>query len=166
VCVSVVGHSPTTISATPTPTKAPNTIKTPTPTQPNIVDNCDEFYLVPKDQSCAAIASKYGITTAQFLAWNPSVGTTCNGLWADAYACVSIVGHTPTPANSVRTPAPIQTGMATNCKTFHYVLENQTCAVIAAKYGIGEANFIKWNPAVGTGCKGLWSMTYACVGLL
>ena len=131
-----------------------------------MVDNCDAFYLVPHDETCDTIARKSSITPAQFLEWNPSVGSTCAGLWADAYACVSIIGHTVTPPNAVQTPVPIQTGMVGNCKTFHFVLENQTCAVITAKYGISEANFIKWNPAVGSGCRGIWANTYACVGVL
>lgn len=169
-CVSIIGHTPTTTTAPqPTSTKPPNGITTPTPTQPNMVDNCDAFYFVPKNEICTTIAQKNGITLAQFQAWNPQVGTTCNGLWAEAYACVSIIGHTPTvpaPPNSVQTPTPIQNGMVTNCKTFHFVQDNQTCAVIAALYKISVSDFVKWNPAAGSDCKGLWSQTYACVGLL
>jgi hypothetical protein len=163
VCVSIVGHTPT--SATPTPSKPTNGISTPTPTQPTLVNNCDAFYFVPRDETCSTIASKNGITPAQFLAWNPSVGSTCSGLWADAYACVSIVGHSITPPNAVQTPAPIQTGMVGTCKKFHFVQKDETCAVITAKYGISEANFVKWNPAVGSGCRGMWANTYACVGV-
>jgi hypothetical protein len=51
------------------------------------------------------------------------------------------------------------------CKKFHFVQKDETCAVITAKYGISEANFVKWNPAVGSGCRGMWANTYACVGV-
>jgi LysM repeat protein len=165
VCVSIVGHTPTTTSVKPSPTKPSNGITTPLPTQPTIVNNCDAFYFVPRDQSCAAIAQKHGITTAQFLAWNPSVGSTCSGLWADAYACVSIVGHTPTTTSDNPSPTPIQSGMVTNCKTFHLVKKNETCATITSKYKITQANFVKWNPAVGKDCKGMWANSYACVAV-
>jgi hypothetical protein len=60
-----------------------------------VVDNCDAFYFVPKDAGCRAIADANGITFAKFMAWNPQAGSTCGGLWAEAYACVSIIGHTP-----------------------------------------------------------------------
>ncbi|KAH7064408.1 LysM domain-containing protein [Paraphoma chrysanthemicola] len=167
VCVSIIGHTPTKpTSASPTPTKPSNGITTPLPTQPSIVNNCDAFYLVPPNETCDSIARKNGITAAQFLAWNPSVGSTCSGLWADAYACVSIIGHTIPPANTVTTPVPVQTGMVGNCKTFHFVVKDETCATITKKYGITEANFVKWNPAVGTGCRSMWANTYACVAVL
>jgi hypothetical protein len=168
VCVSVIGHTPTTTTAAPptTTTKPSNGITTPTPTQPDIVDNCDAFYLVAAGEGCSVIASKNGITLNQFVAWNRGAGgTSCTGLWANAYACVSVVGHMPTPPSSVQTPTPIQDGMVSTCKTFHFVLENQTCAAIAAQYKISVSDFVKWNPAVGSNCQGLWAKTYACVGL-
>jgi hypothetical protein len=169
VCVSIVGHAPSTSSAVPTSTKPSNGISTPSPTQPSIVDNCDAFYFVPRDEGCAAVASKNGITVAQFTAWNPSAGSSCAGLWADAYACVSIIGHTPTPVqpgNGVQTPSPIQSGMVTNCKTFHFVVKDETCATITTKYRISQSNFVRWNPAVGSDCRGMWAQTYACVAVL
>ncbi|RYP55760.1 hypothetical protein DL769_010053 [Monosporascus sp. CRB-8-3] len=166
VCVSVIGHTPTTTTP-PTTTRPPNGITTPTPTQPDIVDNCDAFYFVPSGEGCAVVARKNGITLDQFLAWNRGAGgESCSGLWGNAYACVSVIGHTPTPPNGVQTPTPIQDGMVTNCMTFHFVLENQTCATIANQYKISQSDFIKWNPAVGKDCQGLWAKTYACVGLL
>ncbi|KAI0505413.1 LysM domain-containing protein [Xylaria bambusicola] len=179
VCVSIIGHEPspvTTATPTPTSTNPGNGITTPQPTQPDIVDNCDKFYFVQKDESCDVVAAKNGITTAQFQAWNKAVGSTCSGLWANAYACVSIIGHEPattttkkpttTAGNGITTPTPTQSGMVGNCRKFHFVQRDQTCATIAKQYGISEADFIKWNPAVGgTSCGGLWANTYACVGL-
>lgn len=96
VCVSIVGHTPVTPTATPT--KPGNGISTPLPTQPGIVGNCDAFYRTKSGDGCGIIATKYGIFESQFIAWNPTVGQTCIGLWSDAlwsdaYVCVSIVGH-------------------------------------------------------------------------
>lgn len=160
-CVSIVGHTPTT-------TKPGNGITTPAPAQATMVDNCDAFYFVKPQEGCEVVASKNGITVAELIKFNPSAGSGCNGLWANAYACVSIIGHTPTPVNpgnGVTTPQPIQSGMVSNCKTFHFV-DGQTCQQILDKYKITLANFVKWNPGVGSGCNSLWAKAYACVAVL
>lgn len=159
-CVSVVGY-------TPSPTTTGNGIATPTPTQVTIVDNCDDFYFVVSGDTCDTIASEHGITVDQFQSWNPSAGETCTGLWANAYACVSIVGHTPTtPGNGVQTPTPIQSGMTTSCKTFHFVTSGQTCQTITAMYDITQDDFVEWNPAVKSDCTEMWANAYVCVGVL
>jgi hypothetical protein len=88
------------------------------------------------------------------------------------YICISIIGHKPTPTttkpgNGITTPTPIQTGMMTRGKTFHFFQTDENCKAIVAKYKITLADFGKWNPAVGgTSCTGLWANTYACVGVL
>lgn len=96
-------------------------IKTPDSIQPGIVSNCNGFHLVEKNEGCAIIASTYGITLVQFTKWNPQTGSSYSGLWADTYACVSIIGHDamPTepktsPTNGISTPSPIQNSMAKN----------------------------------------------------
>ncbi|KAH6874031.1 LysM domain-containing protein [Thelonectria olida] len=173
VCIGIIGGSPTTTTKPPATTTG-NGITTPTPTQPNMVSNCNKFYLVKSGDICDTIASKNGITPAQFRAWNPSVGTDCSGLWANAYACVGRIGTptttskptTTTKGNGVTTPTPTQDGMVSNCKKFHLVAAGDSCASIAKKYSITTANFIKWNPAAKSDCTGLWAKTYACVGLI
>lgn len=143
-------------------------IETPLPTQPSMVDNCDAFYFVKANEFCADIVQKSGISLAQFQQWNPKAGSNCAGLWAEAYACVSIVGHTPTPTqpgNGISTPTPIQSGMVSNCNKFHFVEKDQTCPVIQAKYGVSLANLYRWNPAIKADCTGMWAQTYLCVGV-
>ncbi|KAK5652626.1 hypothetical protein OQA88_10219 [Cercophora sp. LCS_1] len=155
VCVSTTDH-------TPTPVEPGNGIATPSPLQREIVTNCDAFYMVKPDETCDIVASKNGITAAQLAQWNPSVGTNCAGLWANAYACVSIIGHTPTPVNpgnGIQTPSPIQDGMTKSCKTFHFV-SGQTCQSVLDRYKISLADFYKWNPAVGNVCQSMWDKTH------
>ncbi|KAJ4376061.1 hypothetical protein N0V83_001342 [Neocucurbitaria cava] len=173
-CVSIIGEDATPIpSATPTPTSPGNGISTPQPTQPNLVSNCDKFYLVKSGDTCANIASANGITVAQFTAWNPAAGSSCAGLWADAYACVSIVGHEPSkptptptnPGNGVQTPTPTQPGMVTNCKKFDFVKQGDTCDAITKRNNISLANFTKWNTGVGSTCTSMWAESYVCVGV-
>ncbi|GKT97704.1 lysM domain-containing protein [Colletotrichum tofieldiae] len=165
-CVSVVGHTP--INPSPaTTTTAGNSIATPTPIQPNMVGNCDLFYKVKSGDTCATIASSNGITVQQITTWNPSVKSDCTALWLDYYICTSVVGHTPTtPGNGIQTPTPIQSGMTTSCKSFHFVTSGQTCQVITTQYGITRADFFKWNPAVKADCTGMWANAYVCVAVL
>ncbi|KAL1858932.1 hypothetical protein Daus18300_009802 [Diaporthe australafricana] len=185
-CVGVIGSQPTTTPSTApttssTTTRATTTtgngIATPTPTQPNM------FALVKEGDSCASVATANGISVANFGLWNPDSGatSTCQGLWANAYACVGVIGFTPTSSptpttsttptsttkgNGVSTPTPTQTGMVGNCNKFVFIKSVDTCDSVAKAAGITTANFIKWNPAVGEDCKGLWANTYACIGLL
>jgi hypothetical protein len=67
-------------------------VATPTPTQPGMVSNCNEFYLVKKvvkmGDSCRKIASDLGITLDQFTTWNSQAGKDCSALWGQVYACV------------------------------------------------------------------------------
>ncbi|GBF66700.1 LysM domain-containing protein [Trichophyton mentagrophytes] len=169
-CVSIIGHEPMS-----TPTKPSNGIETPLPTQPEIVNNCNKFYLVQSGDTCTTIVSKYGITLSDFTKWNPKAGNTCAGLWANAYACVSVIGYTPKPSptptptkppNGIQTPTPIQNGMVTNCNKFHFVETGNTCPVIQAKYKVTLADLVKWNPAIKADCTGLWAKSYLCVGTL
>ncbi|KAK3202550.1 hypothetical protein GRF29_161g1592546 [Pseudopithomyces chartarum] len=117
-CVGIPG-TPTAPPPTSTlsPTSTPgNVISTPLPTQPSMVSNCDAFYFVSKNEGCQAVADKNGITVAQFLQWNPQAGSNYAGLWAEAYACVSIIGHTPSKSSitikSSATPTPTRCTVA------------------------------------------------------
>ncbi|KAK4137748.1 carbohydrate-binding module family 50 protein [Trichocladium antarcticum] len=156
--------------APPVTTTAPgNGITTPTPTQATLVDNCDAFHLVTAGETCEAIASHYQISLDQFKAWNPSVGASCAGLWADAYACVSIIGHEPSPTapgNGIATPTPTQAAIVDNCDKFYFVVAGDTCDAIAAKHALTPAQFLAWNPSVGAACTGLWANAYACVSII
>lgn len=135
--------------------------------------NCNKFYLVQKGDGCSTIASAYGITLADFYAWNPAVGTSCTDLDYDDYVCVGIIGQTavpttttPTPTNGITTPTPIQTGMVSDCDQFYLVQAGDGCQTIATSYGISLATFYAWNPAVGTSCTNLDYGDYVCVGTL
>ncbi|KFG83697.1 LysM domain-containing protein [Metarhizium anisopliae] len=148
----------------------PTGIQTPSPTQPDIIDSCNEFHWVNKGENCENVAAKNGIPLQDFLAWNPKAGNQCSGLWANAYSCVSIIGYTPPtptePSNGVETPMPIQPGMVTDCNKFYYVKSGDSCVSIASNKGISESDLIKWNPSAGSQCASLWANTYACIGTL
>lgn len=63
-----------------------NSIPPPSPIQEGMVANCNNFYLVKaSDGFCGDIATKNGISLANFYAWNPAVGPGCGALWLDTY---------------------------------------------------------------------------------
>jgi len=178
VCVGVIGGtSPTTTAPTTTTTTTTgNGINTPLPTQPGMVDNCDRFYFVETDDSCADIASWHGISLNQFTTWNPNVGgASCSGLWANVYVCVRVIGATPTTTrptttttagNGISTPVPTQPGMVSNCDRFYFVEVDDSCADIASRHSITLAQFITWNNVGGSSCSGLWANVWVCVRIL
>ncbi|OAA81565.1 LysM domain protein [Akanthomyces lecanii RCEF 1005] len=97
-CVGVVGGPPpipsstttTTTTAAPTWTMPSNGIATPQPTQPGMVGNCVKFHYISKGNTCDQITSYQQISQRDFARWNPNIGESCTGMWADAYACVGI----------------------------------------------------------------------------
>ncbi|KAH7202900.1 uncharacterized protein BKA55DRAFT_531306 [Fusarium redolens] len=168
VCVATIGWKPPTktTTKTATTTKPANGIKTPPPVQPGMVSNCNKFHMVQKTTTCESIQNYYKISLADFVKWNPAVGSKCTGLWADYNVCVGVIGGTPTkPDNGVKTPSPIQPGMVSNCKKFHEVASTTTCDSIQKYYKITMAQLAKWNPAVGTKCTALWAKYWVCVGV-
>lgn len=139
--------------------------------------NCNDFYYVKAGDDCLAVTDKYGITFAQFLAWNPSVGTNCASLWRDTNYCVRTTGlQAPTTTTTTRpptaptttttgihTPLPTQAGMVRNCDDFYKVKSGDTCARIGASYGIAAKRIFDWNTSVKADCSGLWADVHVCV---
>lgn len=66
----------------------------PGPVQTGVASNCNKWTVVQAGGSCAAIESQYGITFAQFLGWNPAVGSNCQNLWVGEAYCVGVSGGT------------------------------------------------------------------------
>ncbi|KAL0938065.1 LysM domain-containing protein-like protein 5 [Colletotrichum truncatum] len=160
LCTGVAGGSPTQ----PGPTTNP----TPQPIQDGMVNNCNRWHLVKSGDTCGTIASQTGVTVSQLADWNKGIGgTACTGMWAGYYLCTGVAGGSPTQPGPTAnpTPQPVQDGMVGNCKKFHFVSPGQNCDTISRQYGISVGDFIRWNPAAGATCTGLWANTYACVGL-
>lgn len=120
-CPTTTMTTSTRTSATPTTTSKPgNGIATPTPTQPGMVSNCNKFYLVKPGENCDTISKTNGIPVDRIKAWNPQAGNTCQGIWANAYACVSIIGYVP----------PVTTTCGSTAKTWG---DNKPAALAAVK---------------------------------
>lgn len=167
----------TTPTVRPSPTITPgNGVATPQPTQPGMVNNCAKFHWVAKDVTCSQIISYQKITLADFVRWNPTVGSTCNTRQSGVNVCVGMIGGSrptttakPTPiktaVNGIQTPLPTQPGMVNNCKKFHYVAGGVTCGQIISYQKITLANFVRWNSGVGSDCRTMWMKSYVCVGV-
>ncbi|OAA69212.1 LysM domain protein [Akanthomyces lecanii RCEF 1005] len=105
-------------------------------------------------------------------------GSGCSGLWADTYACVSVIGYVPKPkpkptstkptptGNGILAPLPTQPGMTDGCNKSQFVNPGDTCAGVASRGDVSLSGFLRWNPKVGGTCSGLWANSYACVGMV
>ncbi|KAH7356066.1 hypothetical protein BKA66DRAFT_446027 [Pyrenochaeta sp. MPI-SDFR-AT-0127] len=136
--------------------------------------------------ACADIPTVYGISQADWLRWNPTVGSNCAGYNSFQSYCVEAFGEqtgspVPTPGpsgttntpikpsstgNGITTPAPTQPGMVNNCNKFYKVVDGDGCDTVLSKNGISFADFYKWNAGVGDNCQTLWKDTYFCVGVI
>lgn len=76
----------------------------------------------------------------------------------------TLVTVSSTTASAISTPTPYQTGIATDCDSFHLVVSGDTCSDISTDAGITLDEFYEWNPAVGDTCGSLWLGYYVCIG--
>jgi intracellular sulfur oxidation DsrE/DsrF family protein len=166
VCVRVVaGTTPTTT------TSAGNGVQTPQPTQPSMVTNCAKFHYIGPNTVCQQVLDYQKISLADLYRWNPSVNADCTGLQKLVNVCVGVIGggSSPTPTtsagNGIQTPQPTQPEMTTSCKKFHYAETGVVCSQITSYNKISLADFVKWNPGVGSDCSTMWAKTYFCVGV-
>ncbi|KAJ6150685.1 hypothetical protein N7470_007279 [Penicillium chermesinum] len=163
VCIGVGEENSTTATAT-TSAATGTTIQASTSmgsTPTDTISGCQEFYTVTDSDDCASVLSKFGITVSQFYQWNPSVGSTCTNLWREEAYCVK----GPATATSSGPNAPVQTGIASNCKKYYTVASGDSCAKIESTYGITFAQLYKWNPAIGSNCQTLDVGYSVCVGV-
>ncbi|RLL95511.1 hypothetical protein CFD26_104582 [Aspergillus turcosus] len=84
------GNSTSSNTTTTTTSSVPAASTPGAPTQTGIASNCDMYYTVQSGDTCETVAAEFGITTAQFLAWNPAVSSDCtSGFWVDEAYCVA-----------------------------------------------------------------------------
>jgi LysM repeat protein len=165
------GKGPESTSATPTTSPTTTASSVPSPTQSNLVSNCQRFYLVKDGDTCGGIVNNYHEFSLQdFYSWNPSVGDQCQSLIAGYYVCIGVPG---TPTTPVTTPAPkttgvspTQTGIASDCTKYYEAQSGDSCYSIVQSFGeFSQDDFFKWNPSVGSDCSGLYAGYYYCVAV-
>ncbi|CAK7219745.1 hypothetical protein SBRCBS47491_003954 [Sporothrix bragantina] len=62
-------------------------------------------------------------------------------------------------------PSPTQVGQTSSCNNYYLVAKGDTCLTIEGKYGLNDADFKAWNPALDSYCLGLLTGYYVCVGV-
>ncbi|KAF2994019.1 hypothetical protein E8E14_001179 [Neopestalotiopsis sp. 37M] len=164
------------------PTTATTVVTPPGPTQTGIASNCNAYYVAQTNDDCGTVEAAYGITDAQFKAWNPAVSSDClTGFWADEAYCVGVSDDgsssasitssitavsSTTTASFVTAPGPTQTGIPANCNAYYVAQTNDDCGTVEAAFGISDADFHAWNPAVSSDClSGFWADEAYCVGV-
>ncbi|KAI0445106.1 carbohydrate-binding module family 50 protein [Xylaria telfairii] len=163
------------ISGTPAPPSNTTTSPTPPgPTQSGQPANCNAWYVARDGDACATVEGLFGITDAQFHAWNPAVSSNCaSGFWVDEAYCVgiSVPGGDPTMTTSSTPalptpPAPTQTGQPANCNKWFVATKDSSCEDAETAGGVTDAQFHAWNPAVSSDCRsGFWVGEAYCVGV-
>ncbi|KAJ3490888.1 hypothetical protein NLG97_g5697 [Lecanicillium saksenae] len=159
--------TPTTTTTTTSSGTQP-TGGVPSPTQDGVTKDCKAWYKVQKGDTCDAIIKKYGaFSTDDFLKWNPAAGSDCTGLWVDYYVCVGVPGTPTSPTGTDPSkPTPTQAGVTKDCQKWYKVKSGDTCDKIKNQFNtFSVADFLKWNPAAGSDCTGLWVDYYVCVGV-
>ncbi|KAL4745604.1 hypothetical protein BDW72DRAFT_208065 [Aspergillus terricola var. indicus] len=138
------------------------------PTQTGVASNCDAFYIVKANDTCASIVDS-------FSHWNPYVsdGSDCQHLWLDTYVCVGAPNKSTTGAHEAPTkttstsiittttstttaPSSLLSATVANCAKYHHLVCDVNCANIEDEYSITAAQLNNWNPSVGAECKIFW----------
>ena len=102
------GVSSVTISSSSTTTSSPSTTKTARgkPALSGIPCQYNLYYDVVSRDSYSAIEAKFGITSAEILAWNPSVSSDCTSGFDVGYSyCVGVnTGSCPSTSSTITSP--------------------------------------------------------------
>jgi hypothetical protein len=88
VCVGTSATAPTSTASDERSTTTTPTGATPTPVQSGMTSGCTKFHMVEEGEYCYELANGYGIALADFEAWNPAVGSNCEGLQYGYYVCM------------------------------------------------------------------------------
>ncbi|KAJ5655288.1 hypothetical protein N7507_007238 [Penicillium longicatenatum] len=123
--------------------------------QIGIASDCVTYYQAVSGDSCWSIVTNdypY-LTEAEFIDMNPAVGSDCSGLWVGYDYCVATTSVEPMP------------GIISTCDSYYLVESGDSCYSIEQAYSITAAEFMEWNPDVGSSCASLWADYYVCVGV-
>ncbi|KAJ6518856.1 hypothetical protein C8R45DRAFT_809437 [Mycena sanguinolenta] len=117
-----------------------------------ITTGCTTYYTVVSGDSCGAIESKFGISFAQFQAWNPEVNSACSNILVGFEYCVAGRAYlSPFLFSSLLALTPITSG----CNQYYTVVSGDSCPAIESKFSITFAQFQTWNPEVNSACSNI-----------
>lgn len=175
-CIAIPG-TPTTRSSTSSTRTTSTTSSRPSPTQTGVIASCTKYYKTVSGDTCQVISDRFGtFSVAQFINWNPAVGSSCSSLFLGYYYCIAIPG-TPTTRTSTSTtsskaptatpngPQPQQPGVVSNCNRWYLVKSGDSCYTIQQSQGVSVADWGKWNTGVKSDCSNLFVGYYVCTGV-
>ncbi|KAL8996011.1 MAG: hypothetical protein Q9169_004392, partial [Polycauliona sp. 2 TL-2023] len=144
------------------------------PVSPDTISDCTYFYDSQPGDTCASIASEWGISLEDFVTYNPSVKPDCSGIvTGNSYCVEQNYGDGPSPSpstSSIATTTP-ETGITTTSpvSTGPTPVQsgiNPQCKRLAPSHDfVAKSSSYSWNPAVGPNCETLFVGYYVCVGL-
>jgi len=108
------------------------------------------------------------ISEAQFFAWNPALEGNCQGMWVGYYYCVAAyeAGKLPMPPTETKRPSVTPKGQIGTCSRWYKMTDPETCDEVVEMFAtFSKANFVTWNPSVGSGCTSLVEGMFYCVGI-
>jgi LysM repeat protein len=169
-CVGVSSSS-NAVSSTHATTSKSTSIQSagaPGPTQSGIISTCSKYLMANPGGSCAAFASRAGISLQQLYAWNSVLGSDgeycASQFWGNEYYCVDVASKT-----TVTVPGPTQTGITSNCNKFGKANPGGSCSAFAARFGITTEQLYSWNAVLGVNgencAANFWGDEYYCVGV-
>ncbi|EIN13197.1 hypothetical protein PUNSTDRAFT_128887 [Punctularia strigosozonata HHB-11173 SS5] len=131
-----------------------------------ITTSCDMYYIVISGDSCAVIDDRFGITFAQFQAWNPEVDDQCGNIVPGLQYCVSGPSTISSSTATIISAAATGSGTITpaqGCTQYYTVQSGDFCASIEVEFGISSAQFLAWNPEIDQECTNLQLDVQYCV---
>ncbi|KAJ0414307.1 hypothetical protein BJY00DRAFT_318933 [Aspergillus carlsbadensis] len=148
----------------PSSTSTPSPTPTVLPIRDGAIASCQQYAPIVAPTTCQSFLDEYDISMDEFYAWNPAVGSQCQGLWHDYRYCIrGPATTTSSTTGPTQTPLPIRDGTIAGCQQYAPVVSPMTCQSVLTQNGITMAEFYSWNPAVGPECTGLWHDYRYCV---
>lgn len=116
MAVAIESSAASVIDKRQVPTCA-NAVSAPVPTASGAVIGCSEWHVVVPGETCATIATEYGIQPATFKLWNPAIDASCYNLLTGIAYCVSRCGLTSEPSSPSAANAGINTAVTASSST-------------------------------------------------
>ncbi|KAF2969309.1 hypothetical protein GQX73_g4254 [Xylaria multiplex] len=134
--------------------------------------------------SCATLAERYSnstnrLTELQFLAWNPNIQGSCDGIAIGQRVCKGAPGGTfPSPVATITAPAatgtgvyystatpahPTQSGSIPDCGRYYLVASGDDCYTVDIQFSITFDQLREYNTYLDEQCSNLWLDYDVCV---
>ena len=134
---------------------------TSTTAAPYYLPSCSSYYLVCAEDSWSSIARRYAITQQALCSLNPTLNCQ-SALSYGQYICVPSPTLPATTTTTTTAAAPVTTTLATyTCSKYYQIAAGDSCASIAAAFGISYQTLCSFNP--GLNCPAPTPGQYICL---